>query len=94
MVKYDPEIIEKFATAMYQEADKIILSSAITYGVLGLVAGALTLSYLLGSWVVGALLGGALGAFIGYRKGEAKAFELKLAAQTALCQVEIEKNSR
>lgn len=34
-----------------------------------------------------------LGGVLGYASGQAKAFELRLQAQTALCQVSIERNT-
>jgi hypothetical protein len=36
----------------------------------------------------------AIGAILGYAVGSERAFSLRLAAQTALCQAQIERNTR
>lgn len=41
-----------------------------------------------------AALGAVVAGLIGYAIGTEKAFQLKLQAQTALCQVKIEENTR
>jgi hypothetical protein len=94
--KYDAGIIQEFADRLYGQAASIIFTSAL----LGVVTGA-TISVIvviaaqvrqaLGTVaIVGALLGG----LIGYARGRERAFRLKLEAQVALCQIQIEKNTR
>ena len=85
--------MQQFASKLYSRASSIVA----TYTLLGLLIGA-------GSGL-GALKMGSLGqpimigaivicAMIGYSIGSEKAFWLRLQAQTALCQVEIELNTR
>jgi hypothetical protein len=88
MVSYDPNVIQEFADKLYSRADAIVL-------------GWMALSALVG-FFVGAMLGGGplrlllifLGGAIGYAVGMQRAFLLKLQAQQALCQVQIEQNTR
>lgn len=85
---YDPAVIQEFADRLYAKASGIIRS----YTILGLIllgfAGLATSEPILGA--VGAVIGG----IVGYSMGKEKAFAHKLQAQTALCQVQIEKNSK
>ena len=87
-VTYDPEVIQEFSDRLYAKAKSIIRS----YVVLGIIilgfAGLATQQPIFGA--VGAIIGG----LIGYSLGKEKAFQYKLQAQTALCQVQIEANSR
>ncbi|AOE50533.1 hypothetical protein [Kangiella sediminilitoris] len=86
--QYDPTVIQEFADRLYVKANSIIRS----YSILGVIllgfAGLATREPILGA--VGAVIGGV----IGYAMGKEKAFAHKLQAQTALCQVQIEKNSK
>lgn len=90
--KYNPAVIQKFADKLYSQANTIIFSCTL----LGLMAGGGG-GYTLGDHstntmfaVGGAVIGGLLGLAIGV----ARAFHLKLKAQTALCQMQIEQNTR
>ena len=58
------------------------------YGSIGLAAGYFAFKGL------GATLGVLIGAGLGFYLGQQKAFILKLQAQTALCQAQIERNTR
>ena len=96
-VHYDPSIIQTSADALYKEADVIVRDTMIKYGIslliVGLVTGAaLKLSSIMICLV--AFLFALVGALVGKSAAQMKAFKLRLKAQTALCQVEIEKNSR
>ena len=95
MIQYDPAVIEKFAARLYSKANSIIA----VWAILGLVlfAGGAWFAFVgqdteIRQGLTAAL--GLFGAFVGFSVGSEKAFLLKLAAQTALCQVQIEKNSR
>jgi len=44
--------------------------------------------------MAGAVAVGAIGSWSGYRQGMRESFSLRLKAQTALCQVEMERNTR
>ena len=97
---YDPIVIKGFAAALYRRANSIIFFCTLTGLFIGGIVGAILsrpsfsfqLGGLLPGWwiIIGIILGGMAGLSI----GRSKAFLLKLQAQTALCQVEIEKNTR
>jgi hypothetical protein len=92
-VQYEPKVIEEFAASLYAQADSIIVG----YSLLGVLVGGA------GGYVVGMLpwfstiatvFGFLLGGLVGFVTGKAKAFNLRLQAQQALCQVRIEANTR
>ena len=86
--EYDPKIIQEFSDRLYSQAKNIVAS----YTFFGeLLLGAAGLGF--GDGAVG-LFGVFLGGAIGYYMGKEKAFGLKLQAQTALCQVQIEQNTK
>jgi hypothetical protein len=85
------------------------INSALLVAILGAVLGTSLLTVVAGQRVsslitsplaasgmvaVLGIVGAIIGAFNGYHSGSAKAFELKLTAQTALCQKQIELNTR
>ncbi len=88
MASYDPQIIQTFADRLYSQARTI----AFVYGLVGAGAGAIGGDFAGNSTAmgVGALLGLLLGVVVGIQAG----FRLKLQAQTALCQLAIEQNTR
>lgn len=88
MQNYDPKVINEFANRLYKRARSIIA----TYTLAGLLAGAV--GGLMTKEPIVAIIAGLLGGALGYTMGRDKAFSLKLEAQTALCQVQIETNSR
>lgn len=101
MVEYDSKLIYQFAESLYKRADGIVASQTIGGLALGF-AGGVAIVYvtqhggdfedvLLNAFTAsGAVIGGLLG-FLG---AQAKAFHLRLQAQTALCQAKIEENTR
>jgi len=100
MATYDPEVIQGYADRLYADAAAIVRTYVILGGFVGLIFGGGVGFYLAEQGgpdilrIVGALVLGAIGAAMAYSLGQQKAAGLRLAAQTALCQVEIEKNSR
>lgn len=98
---YDPNVIREFARKLYSRASLVIVFYTLTGFLipffLGNMSGSVWRSVSDGSgsgftwlgFLSGILLGG-----IGYVLGQSKAFQLKLQAQTALCQVKIEENTR
>ena len=86
--KYDPAVIEEFATRLYKKANSIIA----TYTVLGILL--LGFGGFLTQQLIFALIGAVIGGVIGYSMGRERAFAYKLQAQTALCQKQIESNLR
>lgn len=98
--QYDPTIIASFAERLYVQAGRIIFMFAALGGLVSCIGGGV-LGSLMGGHsdgssfaMVGALALGAAGAWLGYSFGRERAFELKLRAQTALCQLQIELNTR
>jgi hypothetical protein len=93
MIKYDAAIIQEFADRLYKRANGLIVSFTLIGILFGLGFG----YYLnrLGDFGSIALIAGAvLGSIIGYAIGQDRAFALKLQAQLALAQVQIEENTR
>ena len=96
MAAYEPEVFRRFATRLYARAGL----SAVLSTVLGLLIGLVAAPYILQSlpaaialkfpeWGCAVLLG-----LIGLGQGLERGFLLKLQAQTALCQLQIEQNTR
>jgi hypothetical protein len=89
---FDPNVIQEFADRLYKKANSTIASYTLAGLLIGGVIGA-GLSHNSGSSAgiipVALIFGG-----IGYAIGKEKAFQFKLQAQTAFCQVKIEENSR
>ena len=88
MVTYDGERIHEYADRLHRSAAQTVLM----YVLGGLMTGASIglVSRGLQTTVVAAILVG----IVGYIMGRGKAFRLQLEAQLALCQVQIEKNTR
>jgi hypothetical protein len=98
-VTYDETVIIEFATRLYRRASSIVASYALLGAVLGALVAAIGASWYatrsghplnLAPVLVVGLVGGALGAVVGSNR----AFVLRLMAQTALCQMQIERNTR
>jgi hypothetical protein len=90
VMNYDPKVIVEFAARLYARANSVIL----TYTVLGILVGLGAGAALVHGGGVGAIVGGAILGAVGYSMGSERAFQYKLQAQTALCQVQIETNTR
>lgn len=98
MPAYNPEIIEKYAAHLYNRASSIIWK----WGCIGMAIGG-TAGYFVAKAIgfphpplgLAILAAGVfIGLFVGRSIGTDRAFHLYLQAQTALCQVEIERNTR
>ena len=88
-MQYDPGVIEQFAEDLYAKARNVLITNVC----IGYVLGALPGWFFSHSPYIGLLIGLG-GAWLGYLRGQANGFVLKLQAQTALCQVQIERNTR
>ena len=95
---FDPAIMEQFAQQLLRKADSVRVGSAVAGGVVGVIFGAVPLTPLASVWPIPAifgfatiLLGALAGILVGYVIGEGRAFRLRVQAQTALFQVDIER---
>jgi hypothetical protein len=103
MTNYDDSVLQQYADALYQQAESIVIWTALKYGCvtfvvclgIGLAAAILNLvnQELVAELVFGTIFI-LLGIALGIDSGRRKAFHLKLEAQQALCQRQIEKNTR
>lgn len=91
---YDPSVIADFAQRLYDRAETVVALYTIAGAVIGLALGGATGAVWGINPIGGALIGTAALGYVGYVLGRSKAFQLKLEAQTALCQMEIERNTR
>ena len=92
--QYDSALIETFADRLYAQAKSIVIKYTCVFGiVVGLLATALGMAAKMDAAVFG-IIGLAVGGYLGYSFAQEKAYQLRLQAQTALCQVQIEKNTR
>lgn len=87
-MQYDQKIIVEFASRLYSRATSVVA----TYTVFGVLVGAGAGGAI--GHGAGALIGAVIGGAIGYSMGSEKAFQYRLQAQTALCQAQIESNTR
>ena len=92
--QYDPTVIVTFADKLYAQAQTVIVLSIVIGGMFGggMLAGfaeSLKSDSVLPFGLAGVVIGGLLGLVI----GRARAFALKLQAQVALCQMQIEQNT-
>jgi len=97
---YDPTIIEQFADRLYEKARSFVVGSVVVGAALGAAFGAVPLTPLGESWPIPAifgfatlLVGGIVGAMCGYVIGDTRAFGYRLQAQTALLNLQIERNT-
>ena len=93
MSNYDPKLLRALAEQLNAQARTAVVvgifAGAVTGGLFGFAASLIfMLSHSL--LIPGAAVGAILGIFAGRRKAQA----LKLQAQMALCQIQIEENSR
>lgn len=96
MQTYDPSIIEEHAATLYRRAARVVFFWTILVGAVASVAALLALKqYPAGDPTrMAILVSGVVGMMVGYYMGSGRAFQLRLQAQLALCQVAIERNTR
>ena len=87
-MQYDSNVIVEFAAKLYKRAGSIILSYTVFGVLLGAIGGLMVIPD-----AMAAVAGAVLLGIIGFKLGTDKAFQLKLQAQIALCQVQIETNT-
>ncbi len=95
MVKYDPTIIRDYASGLYKQSKSV----TTCYFFIGIFAAIIVFSkisdMLNGDFdflivAIGVFIGAVMGIFA----GKNRAFEMLLEAQQALCQVQIQENTR
>ena len=92
-VQYQPAVIAEFASKLYSEASSLVIKWALMLGVVGAVIGGFVSAGKGGGGMV-PLIAGLVGALFGASYGREKGFTLRLQAQQALCQLQIEQNTR
>jgi hypothetical protein len=97
---YDPRVIEQFAEKLYRKASAFVAGSVVIGASLGAAFGAVPLTSLGAAWPIPSylgfatlLLGGLFGSAIGYVIGDTRSFGYRLQAQSALCQLQAERNT-
>ena len=97
---YDPKVIEQFAEKLYRKASSFVAGSVVIGAALGAAFGAVPLTSLGDAWPIPSylgfatlLLGALVGAIIGYVIGDTRSFGYRLQAQSALCQLQSERNT-
>ncbi|MGH9770912.1 MAG: hypothetical protein ACRD4Q_04335, partial [Candidatus Acidiferrales bacterium] len=96
MIEYDASVIQTFANRLYRRAQWIVLYSAlewgaISFGVALIVSGIIQRSAPQFDPSMSLMLG-AVGLAVGLLSGKRKTFGLRLQAQMALCQAQVERN--
>ena len=106
---YNAGILQEYADDLYKQAQYIVITTAIRYGLLTFLVSVVVLGGLLayissqyrvtgsdlGSWSFLIILAvTAIGVAAGLSEGRRKAFMLKVKAQELLCQRQIEFNTR
>jgi hypothetical protein len=98
MVQYDERVIDEFAQELYTRARWMAWTKGFVYAVAGAVAGgALVAPHSnigMGEVLMAALIAGGAAWKVGYGVGRLAGDKLRLEAQTALCQAQIERNTR
>lgn len=100
-IQYDPAIIQRFANRLYARARTIVFLYTFIIGIFGLFLGGIASEVLKDRDSKTAerpfypfAIGGFLFGWIGFLIGSERGFVLRLQAQTALCQKQIEENTR
>jgi hypothetical protein len=100
---YDPEVLQKFAQGLYSRARTVVIVYVLIGMIVGLPIGvpvgavfatAFGSQHDLISTLIGAAAGAGVVGILGGMVGQSRAFILKIQAQTALCQMAIEENTR
>ena len=93
MTQYDPHVIQKLADKLYAQANTIVFLATVAGIVLGGICG-YGAGHNQGKSSVDAVVAGAVLGAIGFAIGRSLSFSLRVKAQMALCQRQIEENTR
>jgi hypothetical protein len=94
---YNADVIKEFASRLYRKAAAVAALFAICCSLIAAAIGGEATSYLNSTGkfgLLGVVLGGAFGLLVGLAVGRQLGFRWRLQAQLALCQVQIELNTR
>ena len=96
MTKYDPAVLQEYADSLYTQARWVTIRYAILAGMIGLAVAGMLQYYAKNNDIpdTAFLILGGFGALIGGLIGQRKGFEYRLEAQTVLCQMQTEINTR
>lgn len=88
MVAYDKKVIQEFADRLYRAAR----TTVFTYTMVGALAGCVVLGMTTETAAVAVAV--LASGYLGYQVGRERSFKMRLEAQQALCQAQIEENTR
>ena len=94
MTAYDHSVIVAFADKLYAQAATIVATYTVLGAIVGGGIGAGIGTQFPGRGGLIALVAAVLIGAIAFEMGRQRAFQLRLQAQIALCQVQIEVNTR
>lgn len=99
--EYDEKIFQKHADDLYARAGEVVMSTAVRYGLVSLIASGIMYAMLFRAFPDSPNIGiflviviTALGVVAGVGEGRQKALKWRLEAQELLCQRQIELNTR
>jgi len=92
--QYDPAVIVKLANTLYKKAEQIVGLYTFVFGLIAGCGGLMAAPAFRQSPPIGFIAGAIVGALVGYMIGTDRAFSLRVQAQMALCQKQIEENTR
>src|SRR6184192_4955694 len=93
-VRYDSQLIQKFADRLYAEAERVALQSTVVATLVGATAGYVIAAFTRVQTVGYVLVCAVVAAGMGYVRGREKALTLKWQAQQALCLMHTERSTR
>jgi flagellar biosynthesis protein FliQ len=100
MSKYDQSEMQEYAASLYNAARWLTLRWALGLAIIGIVVGLALVMFTANtpvansSPVASMLIFAGMGVLLGLAIGHRKSFEYRLKAQTVLCQVQMELNTR
>ena len=94
-MQYDPKVIKEHAERLIQQSQSIVPIQFFIGVFSGMIIfGGVTAWLDIGFDFVIISIGVLIGGVMGYGSGQNRSFELKLQAQMALCQAQIEQNTK
>ncbi len=90
---YDEIFIYAYTDKLLKQADRIVITLTILFGIIGALLGFLVGGRGSGSIIL-AVISGVIGAVIGYIVGTQRAFWLRLEAHRSLWMIQVEKHLR